>query len=165
MCLEMVSYKKVALAGDQWSVFPTRLIHDFLMNQTNDSGKGHKKKKPLKIVRKELFSDKSMRGINRATMVAWVDENEEKPRVKLLGIGLFAHVPVLLDVQLLVKPTKRGLSILIPKWCPWNTTQLQRVYKKPDGSIEIEFVFQEKLVIRRERKLRPEECLLEYKPD
>ncbi len=123
------------------------------------------KTKPLQIVEKELFSDKNMRGINRASMVGVVDKTGKNPMVKLLSIGLFAHVPVLPDVQLLVKPTKRGLSILIPKWCPWNTTQLQKVYKKPDGSIEVEFVFQEKLVIRRERKLKPHECLLEYNPE
>lgn len=119
----------------------------------------------MKIAKKVLFERPHEEGIKQVQMQSAVDVGRKIPKVLQVIVGLFVHTSVFMDVELVITHTSRGINIGIPKRCLWSTCLLKRVYKKPSGSIEIEFVFQEKLVIRRERKLRPEECLLEYKPE
>lgn len=137
-------------------MFLARLIHGFLMNQTNESN--------VKVSRRVLFERPYEEGIKQVRIQSAVGAGNKGPKLLQVIVGLFLHTPFFMNVELIITHTNKGVSIGIPKWCSWGTCQLQRVYKKPSGSIQIEFEFLRKLVIRRERQLRPDECLLEYKP-
>ena len=128
-----------------------------LMNQTNESN--------VEVSKRILFERPYEEGIKQVKIQSAVGAGKKGPKLLQVIVGLFLHTPFFMNVELIITHTKKGVTIGILKLCFWGTCQLQRVYKKPSGSILIEFEFHRKLVIRRERKLKPHECLLEYKPE
>ena len=118
----------------------------------------------MEIEKRNLFG-RPVEGIRQIQVQRAVGYGRKVPKVFQVIIGLFVHAPIFADIELIITPTAVGMNIGIPKWCMGSTCLLKRVYKKPSGSVELQFEFQKKLVIRRERKLRPHECLLEHKSD
>ena len=86
-----------------------------------------------------------------------------RDRVRQVIIGLFLGHRDFMDIELIVNPARDGISILLPKKCPLSTYQLKRVYKKPCGSLEVQFEFKQKRVYRQERQLEPHQVLLEHR--
>lgn len=75
-------------------------------------------------------------------------------------IGLYAHHHDFMDVEMIINASKTGLTLILPKKSLWSNFQLQKVYKKPCGSLEVQFEFQQKRVHRRERPLEPHQALI-----
>jgi len=86
---------------------------------------------------------------------------EARGKLRQVIIGLFSHHHDFMDIELIVNPMKSGISIVIPKKCLWSTYQLKRVYKKPCGSLEVQFEFKRVRVCRRERPLKAHQRLLQ----
>ena len=75
--------------------------------------------------------------------------NERAPKAYQVIVGLFAHHHDFMDVEIIVNPSKKGLALIIPKKSLWSNFQLTKAYKKPCGSLEVQFEFEEKTSISK----------------
>ena len=112
----------------------------------------------IKMIRTALFNQARKGWLKQVRMQGAVDS---RGKVRQAIIGLFMFHEDFMDVELIVNPMKGGASMIIPKKCPWSTFQLKRVYKKPCGSLEVQFEFKQKRIYRRERPLKPHQALLD----
>lgn len=111
----------------------------------------------IRIIRTVLFKRPQKGWLKQVRMQRAIDR---RGKVRQVIIGLFMCHQDFMDAELIVNPKKGGVSIIIPKKCPWSTFQLKRVYKKPCGSLEVQFEYKQKRIYRRERPLKPHQALL-----
>lgn len=121
----------------------------------------HKNAKAFRAVEAALFKAPLAGWLKQVRMRGIVhDTGESAPKVCQVIVGLFAHHHDFMDVELIVNPSRNGLTLIIPKKSFWSNFQLTRAYKKPCGSLEVQFDFKQKRVHRSEQPLKPHQALL-----